>query len=276
MHPIAETEQKEPANRSQLRVNKKFWENYASIYDEKKASFDRYLRKRNVGILQEVFKPGNRLLDIGCGTGTEASLMTAYGCELVVTDLSYGMVKATSERLNGAAMVVNAPAEHIDCFKIRFDGAYASFGVVNCITDPKRFVANLSGVLRPGAYFVASVINRWYWGDFLLSALRVPNYLKKRLKGWGHIVLNGVESTATARFYSIGELGKLVSPYFTVEKYFALPVILPPPYLNPKERLSKRVFDTMEAVEGMVYDKFPFRMLGDQTVVVFKRTGETV
>jgi ubiquinone/menaquinone biosynthesis C-methylase UbiE len=263
----------EPTDRSQLSINKEFWEDYAAIYDEKKASFDRYLRQRNIGVLQSVFSPGQRILDIGCGTGTEASVMTAYGCKLTVTDLSYGMVKTTSEKLNGAALVVNTPAENINCFKVQFDGAYASFGVFNCVTDPKRFIANLHRVLKSESFFVASVINRWYWGDFLLSAIRIPNYLRKRLKGRGNIILNGEESSATARFYSVRELSKLFSPFFTIERYYALPVILPPPYLNPKEKLPKRIFSTLEKVESLVHNKFPFKMLGDQTIVVFKKSG---
>jgi ubiquinone/menaquinone biosynthesis C-methylase UbiE len=260
-----------PADPVQLIVNKRFWDDYAAIYDDKKASFDRYLRKRNIGVLRSVFSPGEHLLEIGCGTGTEAIQMIEYGCKLTLTDLSYGMVKTASERLDGAALVVNTPAENINCFKTLFDGGYASFGVVNCITDPKRFIAHLHRVLKPDSFFVATVINRWYWGDFLLSVLRIPNYLRKRLKGWGFIVLNGEESSATARFYSVRELSKLFRPFFSIERYYALPVILPPPYLNPKEKLSDRIFSVMESIESVAYDKFPFRLFGDQTIVVFKR-----
>ncbi len=258
---------------SQLLVNKEFWDNYASIYDGKKASFDRYLRKRNLEILMQTFSPGQSLLEIGCGTGTEAMIMQSYGCKLTLVDLSYEMVKAASRKLNGEALFVNTPAENINCFKIQFDGAYASFGVVNCVTDPEGFFGKLHRILKPNGYFVASVINRWYWGDFLLSAIRIPNYLKKRLKGKGNIILNGVESSATAHFYSPRTLAKLASPQFKIRKYYALPVALPPPYLNPAQKLPRRLFTLLDGIESVVYNKFPFKLFGDQTIIVFQKNN---
>ncbi|MEN3039249.1 MAG: class I SAM-dependent methyltransferase [Candidatus Kryptonium sp.] len=135
--------------------------------------------------MKRYFQPGQNLIEIGCGTGEEAKETIKHGCKLVLADLSIEMLKVAKTKLDSNAKLLNLPAEYIDSFKIQFDGAYSSFGVLNCISDVPYFFKKLHKILKPGSFFIASFINRWYWGDFIFFTLGTTNYLKKRLKGWG-------------------------------------------------------------------------------------------
>jgi len=247
-----------------------FWDYYATIYDQKKASFDAYLRPRNVAVLTRTFPAGLDLVDIGSGTGTEAEILRRHGCTVTLLDLSFEMLRRARLRVANAPLV-NMAAEDIGCLRKRFDGAYASFGVFNCIREPARFAAGLADVLQPGARFVASVVNRLYWGDILLWALGKTNFLRHRLRGGGRIVVDGREHDATARFYSVATVRRLMRPGFELERCFALPVILPPSYVHPHEKLSPRFFRALRALEDRAWDKPGFDRLGEQSIVILRR-----
>ncbi|CUT02189.1 class I SAM-dependent methyltransferase [Candidatus Chrysopegis kryptomonas] len=262
-----------------FRINKIFWDSYAPVYDEKKKDFDLYLRHKNLKILKSFFSSGQTLLEIGCGTGTESVEMLNYGCKLVLTDISFEMLKIARRKITTVAntsgdnfpKVINLPAEYIDSFKIQFDGAYSSFGVLNCITNIENFFQKLHKVLKPNSYFITSIINRWYWGDFLFFTLGITNYLRKRLKGWGYISLDGKESNAVARYYSINDIRNFSKNFFSIETCFALPFLLPPAYLKPTERLPKKILNALDKVESIIWHSFPFKYFGEQTVIVLKR-----
>lgn len=258
---------------------KTFWDLYAPSYDQKTQNADQYLRVINLKILKSFFSPGQNILEIGCGTGTESIEMIKYGCNLTLTDISFEMLKIASEKISRLEnlpsdrkpKLINLPAEYIDSFKIKFDGAYASFGVLNCVSDIDSFFKKLHKVLKPNSYFIVSIINRWYWGDFIFFTLGITNYLKERLKGWGNITLDGKKYDAIARYYSIRDIKNFSKDFFSIKKCFALPFLLPPPYLKPAERLPEKLLKWFCKIESMIYHRFPFKYLGEQIVIVFKR-----
>ncbi len=250
-----------------------FWDRLAPVYDEKTV-VDHYLRSRNLKILQQTFPPGHHLIEIGCGTGTEAALMTENGCTLTLTDISFEMLKKAVDKINGKGMFINVPAESIDCFNTTFDGAYSSFGVLNCITELHVFFMKLSRILKPGSFFVASVINRSYWGDILYYLLGITNYLPHRFRGSGYVTLNGRDTNVITNYYSLRQLREAALPYFTVRTCHALPILLPPPYLNPHDKLPAWLFGLADKIESRIYNKYPFNRFGEQSVVVFKRSEE--
>lgn len=255
-----------------IMKHKFFWNLYAPIYDNNRKP-EEYLRITNLKILKRYFQPGQNLIEIGCGTGEEAKEMIKHGCKLVLTDLSIEMLKVAKTKLDSNAKLLNLPAEYIDSFKIQFDGAYSSFGVLNCISDVPSFFKKLHKILKPGSFFIASFINRWYWGDFIFFTLGITNYLKKRLKGWGYITLDGKEYDVSARFYSLNDIKKFSKNYFTIKKVYALPFLLPPAYLKPQERLPEKLFKFLQKIENSINHYFPFNYFGERTVVVFQRVG---
>ncbi|CUT02459.1 class I SAM-dependent methyltransferase [Candidatus Kryptobacter tengchongensis] len=250
--------------------HKFFWDLYASIYDENRRH-EEYLRNTNLNILKTYFRPGQTLIEIGCGTGIEAKEMIKHGCKVVLTDVSFEMLKVAKTKVGSNAQVINLPAEYIDSFKIKFDGAYSSFGVINCMTNVSSFFQKLHSILKPGSLFIASFINRWYWGDFLFFLFGITNYLKKRLNGWGHITLNGKEYDVIARFYSLNDIKRFSKSYFVIKKVYALPFLLPPAYLKPQERLPEKLFKLLQKLENLINYRFPFNYLGERIIVIFER-----
>lgn len=257
-----------------LKKHREFWDRAAEHYDGTARVQDRYLRGRNTAVLLRFFRPGMHLVEIGCGTGWEAKILKEYGCKLTLTDLSPEMVKRAYARVGRGCHYLVLPAETIDAFRITFEGAYANFGVLNCLKDLEDFFFRLARILSPGSYFIASFNNRLYWGDALFYLLRIPNFLRKRLRGYGRVVAGGKEQEPVAYYYTYRRVRRAAEPFFRLRACFALAVFLPPPYLNPAQRLPSFLYSLLKKLEEMLAHFYPFSILGDQVIMVFERRGD--
>jgi ubiquinone/menaquinone biosynthesis C-methylase UbiE len=115
-----------------------------------------WLRLESLALLRETFPPGSRLLEIGCGTGEEAVALARDDRTVLATDISPKMAaqayaKALSAGLTDRISALALPAGRIKALRISvpFDGAYASFGVLNCEADLPGLASGLARLLRP-------------------------------------------------------------------------------------------------------------------------------
>jgi len=108
-------------------------------------------------------RPGDVVLDAGCGTGALASaVLTVPGTRVVGVDPSGAYLEAA--RAHGAAP--RATFEEGDIQRLRFADAEfdrtLSMLVVNFVPDPARALGEMARVTRPGGVVAAAV---WDYGD---------------------------------------------------------------------------------------------------------------
>jgi SAM-dependent methyltransferase len=124
-------------------------------------------------------RPGDRVLDIGCGTGLttrEAARAAAPG-DVVGVDVSARMIERARE-LTAAEGLDNVRYELGDAEVHRFepsgfDVAISRFGTM-FFSDPAAAFANIAAALRPGARLVLLVWQRYeqnYWVRVIDAAL---------------------------------------------------------------------------------------------------------
>ncbi len=104
---------------------------------------------------------GGRVLDIGCGSGTQALSLTRHGFSVVALDLSIEAVRVarqtTSE--NGASVpVVNADAEHLPIADQSVDACVCSL-LLHHFSELGPIADELKRVLRPGGVVVSMDAN---------------------------------------------------------------------------------------------------------------------
>ncbi|MEO0254455.1 MAG: class I SAM-dependent methyltransferase [candidate division WOR-3 bacterium] len=251
---------------------KDFWDFYSEIYDEKKKDFDLNFRRINFLILENYLKDKNFLLEIGCGTGTDTEFMVKRVKKILALDLSIGMLKRAKEKIkNGKVYLINMKAEDIDLLRKKFDGAYSSFGVLNCLYELESFFDKLSKVLKKNSIFVFSIINRFYFFDFIFFLIRKYNFFKKRLKGYGKITVDGKEYDCIARYYSYKYVIRCLKKNFRVIKIFALPFLVPPSYLRPHRKLPSFILKILFKIENFLFLRYPFNIMGEQLIFVIQR-----
>lgn len=97
-------------------------------------------------------RPGERILDLGCGNGVLTKDIIAFGATLVAVDSSPEMVAAA--RAHGIdAHVMDAAALTFDA---EFDAVFSN-AALHWVTDANAAAAGIFGALKPGGRFVAEL-----------------------------------------------------------------------------------------------------------------------
>jgi SAM-dependent methyltransferase len=104
------------------------------------------------------FVPGERLADLGCGSGAFTDLLHRRGYRCTGLDLSPKLV-ALGRRLYPGIEFVEGDVERLPFQAASLDGVVLS-GIVHHLPDPARCAAEVHRVLRPGGRFVAFDPNR--------------------------------------------------------------------------------------------------------------------
>jgi SAM-dependent methyltransferase len=97
-------------------------------------------------------QPGERVLDIACGTGNAALLAAARGAEVVGVDAAQRLLAVARERAAAAGVSAEFLAGDLLALPVRdasVDVALSVFGVIFA-ADPGAAVGEVARVLRPG------------------------------------------------------------------------------------------------------------------------------
>ena len=116
-----------------------------------------------------------RVLEVGCGIGTDSINFARAGAELTAVDLSSESLRIAQERAEVMGVAdriafVQANAEELtDAVSGEYDLVY-SFGVVHHTPHPERALAQMRRLAAPGATLKLMVYNRWSWKVFWIVA----------------------------------------------------------------------------------------------------------
>lgn len=95
-------------------------------------------------------RPGERILDLGCGDGALSEELAAIGAEVVGVDASEDMVRAARKR--GLEAHVHDGA--VLPFTAEFDAVFSN-AALHWMTRPDAVIRSVARSLRPGGRFVA-------------------------------------------------------------------------------------------------------------------------
>ena len=202
------------------------------------------------------FQPGDRVLELGCGTGEDAFHLAQRGVSVLATDASAAMVEEarqknphvhvgathaspfprpgeaclapTRQPSHGEVEIRQLAIEEISTLTGPFDGAFSNFGGMNCVADLGAAAEALGTLLRPGAPLLLCVMGPvvpWEWLYYLGRG--EPRKAFRRLARAG-VAWRGM----TVRYPSIRSLRRTFAPWFRYERVAAVGALLPPTYLE--------------------------------------------
>ncbi|WP_313691860.1 class I SAM-dependent methyltransferase [Halorarum halobium] len=145
--------------RSKLEQDRRKWD-FWSARERFWRVYERDTRElRGDAVARLDLEPGDTVLDVGCGPGTNFELLReAIGADgrVIGVDLSPGMVERATERIETHGWenveAVRADATALSLGDERFDGALATTAV-SSTPDVPATVENVHDVLEPGARF---------------------------------------------------------------------------------------------------------------------------
>jgi SAM-dependent methyltransferase len=119
---------------------------------------------------------GKRVLDVGCGAGTDLVRFARGGAEVTGIDLSSSAVELARRNFEQQGLTADlreADGEHLPFPDDTFDLVYAH-GVVQYASDGRRLVEECRRVVKPGGEAVFQVYNRISWLNALSKLMKVP------------------------------------------------------------------------------------------------------
>lgn len=205
-----------------------------------------------------VFRPGQRVLDVSCGTGTDAVFLAHHGIHVVGIDLSPGMVARLREKVATAQVAhlvearVGDLAELDDWPPAAFDGIYSSFAGLNGVDTLAPFARAANRLLPPHGHLIVHLLNRWSLWEWLgwmrrgeLSRARALGTARERC-----FTVGGVE----IRQYPLAPdetYRRFFAPGFRLDRAYGLGILRPPHTVG---RLPSIVVATLEHLEARTRD----------------------
>ncbi len=240
-----------------------------------------WLRNISIGTMMELFKPGETLLEVGCGTGTETLSLARRGLTIIATDISEKMLQVLSRKAQKAGLSERIVPIHCKPTELRkkiselgyeeIDVAYSTYGAINTEPNLPSMVRNLHAVLKPNSTLLLGVWNKFCLYEMVGYLLRLnPSLAFARLRN--PVPVGKSRFCVPSNAFSVGDLNKLLKNQFVLQRVLGVVITLPPSNLTrylPRGR-SLQVAKKIDLDLGAGY---PLNRLGDHFLGVYRKVG---
>jgi SAM-dependent methyltransferase len=233
------------------------------------------MRERTLGMLRRHVAPGARLLELGCGPGTDTAPLASAGYVVTGIDSSAQMVNRARTKVAGHAdtQVLELGIEDVAALAPQtFDAAFSNFGPLNCAPDLPAFARTLAGRLVPGGVLVASVIGRVCPWELALYMSR-GEWQRAMLRfSDGFVAVPLAGGRVWTHYYTPVEFERpFRAAGFSRVALSALGLFAPPPYLEGFAARHPRVCQALRTIDDVSGSWPLLRNWGDHFLVVLRR-----
>jgi ubiquinone/menaquinone biosynthesis C-methylase UbiE len=228
--------------------------------------------------LGRTFRPGDHVLEIGCGTGVDACFMDRRGVKVVACDSSPAMVEMAARRVremrSSSVDLRLLAAENLSTLRpeVHFDGAFSNFAALNCVEDLRAVGKNLGRLLKPGGIALLCFLGSsciWEISWYLLEAN--PHKAFRRWHRGGVAAQLSPGTRVHVRYYGVRALSRIFAPSFRLRSWGGIGLMVPPSYV---ESTAKRHPALLKAAErsDRVLTRCPIiRGFSDHVLLKFER-----
>jgi SAM-dependent methyltransferase len=262
------------------------WSAAAAAFDRVADSYDDLFTRTAIGQAQRkqvwrrllrAFAPGERVLELNCGTGEDARFLALRGRRIVACDASARMIEIaaarTQQEAKGADITfLRIPNEDLGELsrKKLFDSAYSNFSGLNCMDDLQPVARNLSSLVRPGGRVLLCLWSRVCVGELVWYLMQ--GQARKAFRRFsGRATARLGESIITVSYPTVGDVQRFFAPWFVLERRSAIGLFVPPSYVEGWARKHETTLGHLDKMDR-VFARLPvFRDVGDHVLLEFKR-----
>lgn len=226
------------------------------------------------------FQTGDRVLELGCGTGADALALARHGVHVLATDPSPGMLevaraKAARDGLAGTVRFHQLAAEQLTDLETSadaddrapFDGVLSNFGALNMASDLPAVASRLAERVRPGGVAMLCFLGRRVPWEWLWFGLRLaPRAAFRRLRSGGARWRDTV-----VRYPSVRELRRVFEPEWKVLRIAGVGIFVPPSYTESWAAKHPTLIDRLARIDRAIETTPPFTGLGDHVLLELER-----
>jgi len=233
-------------------------------------------------IAQQFFPAGGSILELNCGTGTDAMALADRGFRILATDASPSMIRVANQKLLNRTANKDVEFREMSFDRIAtlhgrvFDGVLSNMGGLNCVGDLKPIARALAGLTNPGAHVLATFISDFSLWETIAFLFKLDlRSAFRRLSRNGERTSNHASDT-TVYYHSPSCVRHAFSPYFDRTLLIGLNIFTPPPSSTRAYERLKFGMRFLDALDARVSTRPPFNRIGDHFVMVLRRTHSGV
>jgi ubiquinone/menaquinone biosynthesis C-methylase UbiE len=240
-----------------------------ALFDAMAPDYDRSFSETTIGILQrkrvhEFLLPliavdkKLRILELNCGTGTDALFFAGFGHEVLATDGSPLMLEQAEKKIAAEKLGENVKTQCCSFQQLSdvitgqtFDLIFSNFGGLNCIDagELKKLAADLSSLLSPCGQCILVVMGtdcRWEQHYFLLKGKLRLMFRRFSKKG---ALVHYKDHSSSVFYHSPKALAQCFSTQFKGQSKRPVGLFVPPSYLNPTLGNKRRILKLLWILE---------------------------
>ncbi len=227
------------------------------------------------------FQSGERLLELGCGTGVDAAMLARAGMRIHATDISPEMLHAARARIRSEGLSNRVTFEVLAIEQVAeigwtgpYDGIFSNFGAFNCVRNLSVVGRDIARLLRPEGKLALCYMGRfcaWETAWYLLHAR--PRKAIRRMQ----CAKEGVDSRLgqspgfRVHYPRVAVLEAALRPYFALSSFRSVGLLVPPSYLGEWAEKRPGTLRKLAAWDERLGRWPVLRGAGDHRIAVFVR-----
>jgi len=261
---------------------------FAAPFDAVAAGYDEAFTSSKIGQAQRAavwrelantFRSGQRILEIGCGTGVDACFLAERGVRVLACDPSSRMIQIATRRihqsgLQGLVQTRVLGAENLSSLRSgeKFDGAFSNFGALNCVEDLRQVAIDIASLLKPGATALLCWMGphcAWEIVWYLAHRNRAKAF--RRFKSGGVTAKIAEAASVHVQYPSFKSIQCSFAPEFRVRSMQGVGVAVPPSYCESWACRHPHLLELFSKFDSRLGRCPGIRSLGDHLLVRLQR-----
>ncbi len=256
------------------------FDSYAADYDDHftNSSIGQAQRRQVWQFLKPFLATPKRILEVNCGTGTDALRLAKLGHEVVATDASAEMIGVSRAKIKAEKQPLNLHFQQAAFLDLeaefsgeKFDLIFSNFGGLNCLSGDKtkELAVIFSDLLKPNGYlFLVYMSKNCGWERAYYHLKGEKKQATRRRQGPLKVPVG--ESEVEVWYYSPGELAQSYVSHFNIQEQHPIGLLVPPSYLEHYFAKRRHLLNLLERMDRFL--DFPFLAdYGDHFLLVMKK-----
>jgi SAM-dependent methyltransferase len=251
-------------------------ESYDQIFTD--SLIGRAQRNATWRYLDGTFLPGQRVLELNCGTGVDALHLAERSVQVDAFDVSAAMIGVANRRPVSGRLPVRfevLATEDLGTIHSVYDGAFSNFGGLNCVRDLRPVAHNLARLVRPTGHVVLCLASHFcFWETAWWLARGKPAKAFRRLRKGGVTAELAPSSVVHVHYLPVHELRHLFAPEFSLVAVHGIGLFVPPSYLEPHVRRFPILLRVAASLDRLFSSLPGLRCVADHVLLTFRRTPQ--